>query len=44
MEIVLSSLEKGGDHSLAHDLNFQAERYEAKHQLVSLYNLIHHEP
>ncbi|MCJ1268894.1 hypothetical protein MMC22_008782 [Lobaria immixta] len=34
MEIVLSSLEKGGDHSLAHDLNFQAERYEAKHQLT----------
>lgn len=44
MEIVLSSLEKGGDHSLAHDLNFQAERYEAKHQLVSLYNLRSHEP
>ncbi|MCJ1463529.1 hypothetical protein MMC07_002137 [Pseudocyphellaria aurata] len=34
MEIVLSSLEKGGDHTLAHDLNFQAERYEAKHQLT----------
>lgn len=44
MEILLSSLEKGGDHTLPHDLNFQAERYEAKHQLVSLFNLISHEP
>lgn len=41
MEIVLSSMEKGGDHSLNHDLNFQSERYEAKHQLVSLYLISH---
>ena len=37
MTIVLSALDKGGDHSLQHDLNFQAERYEAKHPLVSPY-------
>lgn len=37
MEIVLSALDKGGDHSLPHDLNFQAERYEAKHVIVSLF-------
>lgn len=35
MTIVLSAIGKGGDHTLEHDLNFQAERYEAKHQVVS---------
>ncbi len=35
MEIVLSAIDKGGDHALAHDLNFQTERYEAKHPVVS---------
>lgn len=35
MTIVLSAIGKGGDHTLDHDLNFQAERYEAKHQVVS---------
>ncbi|PSN65843.1 transcription initiation factor TFIID subunit 14 [Corynespora cassiicola Philippines] len=34
MTIVLTSLHKGGDHTLEHDLNFQAERYEAKHQIT----------
>lgn len=36
MEIILAAIDKGGDHTIAHDLNFQAERYEAKHVLVSL--------
>ena len=36
MEIVLTAAEKGGEHSLPHDLNFQSERYEAKHTVVSL--------
>jgi transcription initiation factor IIF auxiliary subunit len=35
MEIILTALEKGGEHSLPHDLNFQSERYEAKHNVVS---------
>jgi transcription initiation factor IIF auxiliary subunit len=35
MNIVLTAVGKGGDHTLAHDLNFQSERYEAKHQVVS---------
>lgn len=39
MEIILAAIDKGGDHSVAHDLNFQAERYEAKHVLVSLWHL-----
>ena len=36
MTIVLSAAHKGGDHTLSHDLNFQSERYEAKHQVVRL--------
>ncbi|KAI9842165.1 MAG: hypothetical protein M1837_007452 [Sclerophora amabilis] len=34
MEIVLTGVEKGGDHTMQHDLNFQKERYEAKHTMV----------
>ena len=34
MTIVLTAAHKGGEHSLSHDLNFQSERYEAKHQVV----------
>ena len=34
MTIVLSAAHKGGEHTLSHDLNFQSERYEAKHQVV----------
>ena len=35
MEILLSAVDKGGDHTLAHDLNFQTERYDAKHPIVN---------
>lgn len=34
MNIVLTAVGKGGEHTLDHDLNFQSERYEAKHQVV----------
>ncbi|MCJ1230101.1 hypothetical protein MMC12_006772 [Toensbergia leucococca] len=34
MEIVLSTMDKGGDHALQHDLNFQNNRYEAKHTVT----------
>lgn len=33
MQIVLSGADK--DHTITHDLNFQKNKYEAKHQLVS---------
>lgn len=36
MTIVLTAAHKGGEHTLSHDLNFQSERYEAKHQVVCL--------
>lgn len=36
MTIVLTAVGKGGDHTLEHDLNFQSERYEAKHQVVCI--------
>jgi transcription initiation factor IIF auxiliary subunit len=31
---VLTAVHKGGDHTLEHDLNFQSERYEAKHTVT----------
>ena len=34
MTIVLHA-EKGQEHTITHDLNFQKERYETKHPLVS---------
>ena len=34
MEIILTAVEKGGDHPIKHDLNFQHERYEANHVIV----------
>lgn len=34
MSITLSAVGKGGDHTLQHDLNFQSERYEAKHPVT----------
>jgi len=34
MEIVLTGMDKGGDHTVAHDLNFQSNRYEAKHTIT----------
>ena len=35
MEIVLHAIDKGGDHTLRHDLNFQKPKYEAIHNVVS---------
>ncbi|KAF2817214.1 transcription initiation factor-like protein subunit [Mytilinidion resinicola] len=34
MQIVLTTISKGGEHTLDHDLNFQNERYEAKHTVT----------
>ena len=36
MIIALTAVDKGGEHTIAHDLNFQNERYESKHTIVSL--------
>jgi len=35
MSIVLTIAGKGGEHTVAHDLNFQSERYESNHKQVS---------
>ena len=35
MVLVLSPKDKGADITVAHDLNFQNERYETKHTIVS---------
>ena len=34
MLITLTAVEKGSEFTLNHDLNFQSERYEAKHPVV----------
>ncbi|CAO1599125.1 transcription factor TFIIF complex subunit Tfg3 [Xanthoria calcicola] len=34
MRIIVSAIDKGGDHELSHDLNFQQERYEAEHKIT----------
>jgi len=34
MEIVLHAVDKGGDHAIHHDLNFQKPQYEAVHTVV----------
>ncbi|KAL8938562.1 MAG: hypothetical protein Q9211_003151 [Gyalolechia sp. 1 TL-2023] len=34
MRIVVTGMDKGGDHELLHDLNFQKERYEAEHKIT----------
>ncbi|KAF2103480.1 SAS complex, SAS5 subunit/transcription initiation factor IID, subunit 14 [Rhizodiscina lignyota] len=34
MQIVLTGINKGGDHTIDHDLNFQSEKYEAKHTIT----------
>lgn len=34
MQITLAAVGKGGDHTIDHDLNFQSERYEAKHWIT----------
>lgn len=36
MKVVLSAIDRGGDHTLHHDLNFKDERYETLHPIVSL--------
>ena len=35
MRIGFHTSDKSGDQSIAHDLNFQNERYETKHTVVS---------
>ncbi len=40
MEVILAAIDKGGEHSVPHDLNFQAERYEAKHIIVGLDSIL----
>lgn len=39
MQITLSTLHRGGDHTVSHDLNFLQERYESRHVIVSLITL-----
>lgn len=34
MEVVLHTADKGGDHLIRHDLNFQKPRYEMTHTVV----------
>ena len=34
MELVLHAIDKGGDHVIRHDLNFQKNKYESVHPLV----------
>ena len=36
MRIALHTSDKSGDQTIAHDLNFQSERYESKHTVVSM--------
>lgn len=37
MEIVLHAIDRGGEHSVTHDLNFRTPRYEALHTVVRSY-------
>lgn len=39
MVITLTGVEKGGEHHIAHDLNFQNEHYETEHSVVSCFHL-----
>ncbi|KAG0123613.1 yeats family-domain-containing protein [Tuber indicum] len=34
MEVVLHAIDKGGDHSIRHDLNFQKNKYESVHPVA----------
>ena len=34
MQIVLTAIEKGGETTLSHDLNFNDVRYETRHNVV----------
>ena len=36
MLITMTAIDKGGDHTIGHDLNFQAEQYESTHSVVCL--------
>lgn len=36
MQIVLRTKEKGQEFTILHDLNFQNERYEARHPVVGI--------
>lgn len=40
MEVVLHAIDKGGDHSIRHDLNFQKNKYESVHSIVSPHFLL----
>lgn len=46
MEIVLHGVDKGGDHVVRHDLNFQKNKYESIHTIVSrlCFSLHYHSP
>ena len=35
LSIILTATEKGGDHTVGHDLNFAQPRYESVHTIVS---------
>ncbi|KAK4696521.1 transcription initiation factor TFIID/TFIIF subunit, partial [Lecanoromycetidae sp. Uapishka_2] len=37
--ITVTGIDKGGDHAIAHDLNFQSERYETKHTVIDMEKL-----
>lgn len=34
MQIILRTIEKGQEFTISHDLNFQSEKYEAKHPII----------
>lgn len=34
MQIILTAIDRGGDHTITHDLNFRSPRYEATHNVV----------
>ncbi|KAL9599762.1 MAG: hypothetical protein Q9219_003645 [cf. Caloplaca sp. 3 TL-2023] len=34
LRITVTGVDKGGDHELLHDLNFQSERYDAEHKIT----------
>lgn len=40
MQIHLTAVDKGGEHVIPHDLNFQNEHYETKHTVVGSSGLL----
>ncbi|KAL8793945.1 MAG: hypothetical protein Q9195_003458 [Heterodermia aff. obscurata] len=34
MQIILTAIDRGGDHTITHDLNFRSPRYEATHNVT----------